>query len=289
MSTATSGPELLSPLVANGSTIQYADSGGDGEPVLLIHAGVFGSWFEPLAATSSLRGLRVIRMVRAGYTGGPAPLGPLSIADHAGHAAALLDAIGSAPAYVVAHSSGSVIALQLALDRPDLVAGMVLSEPPLIDSLTAPQDLEFLHTQLGPVIGAAIGAAAAGDVPAGFETFMSVVCGSDYRRVLAEALGPDALVRAEQDSRFFFTDEIKAAGEWRFDEPTAAKIACPVLLVQGDVSPPPVHRLVARLAAMLPGGQVTSIEREDHLLPLRSPDALGRVVAEFVRGHLTKT
>lgn len=289
MSTTTSGPELLRPLVVNGSTIEYAEHGGDGEPVLLIHAGVFGSWFEPLAAGSTLDGFRVIRMVRAGYTGGPAFPGPLSLADHAGHAAALLDSLGAAPAHVVAHSSGSAIALQLALDRPDLVAGLVLSEPPLIDSLAAPEDLDFLHTQLGPVIGGAIGAAAAGDVPAAFDSFMSVVCGSDYRGVLAEVLGSDGLVRAEQDSRFFFTDEVRATGEWGFDEHSAAGIRPPVLLVQGGASPPPVHRLVARLASMLPDAEVASVDGENHLLPLRSPDALGHLVAEFIRARRTTT
>ncbi len=60
------------------------------------------------------------------------------------------------------------------------------------------------------------------------------------------------------------------------------------LLVQGGASPPPVYRLVARLAAMLPDAQVASVDGEDHLL-LRSPDVLGRLVAEFVRVHRTTT
>lgn len=43
-----------------------------------------------------------------------------------------------------------------------------------------------------------------------------------------------------------------------------------------------MHCLVARLAGMLPNAEVATIDDDDdHLLPLRSPDALGRLVAEF--------
>jgi pimeloyl-ACP methyl ester carboxylesterase len=283
----TTDHDTLHSMDVQGTTVEYVDHGGNGEPVLLVHAGAFGAWFEPLAAGPTLEGRRVIRMLRAGYTGGPAPAGHLSIADHARHAATLLDTLGAAPAHVVAHSSGSVIALQLALDRPELVRSLILSEPPLLDSLAAPEDLEFLHTQLGPVIGGAIAAAAAGDVAASFEAFMGTVCGPDYQRVLTTALGAEALPRAEQDARFFFTDEIRAAAEWTFDEHSARLIQPPVLLVQGGASIPPVHRLIARLAALLPNAEVATIDDDNHLLPLRSPAALGHLVEEFTRRHST--
>lgn len=281
----TTDHDTLHSMAVQGTTIEYVDHGGNGEPVLLIHAGVFGAWFEPLAADPNLKGLRVIRMLRAGYTGGPAPAGHLSIADHARHAATLLDALDATPAHVVAHSSGSVIALQLALDRPELVRSLILSEPPLLDCLAAPEDLEFLQTLLAPVIGGAMAATAAGDVAAAFEAFMSALCGPDYQRVLTTALGADALPRAEQDARFFFTDEVPAAAEWTFDEHSARSIQPPVLLVQGGASIPPLHRLVARLAALLPNAEVATIDGDDHLLPLRNPAALGHLVEEFTHRH----
>jgi pimeloyl-ACP methyl ester carboxylesterase len=283
--TITTDHDARHSMAVQGTTVEYVDHGGDGEPVLLVHAGVFGAWFEPLAADPSLGGRRVIRMLRAGYTGGPVPAGHLSIADHARHAATLLDALEATPAHVVAHSSGSVIALQLALDRPELVRSLVLSEPPLLDCLAAPEDLELLQTVLGPVIGGAVAAAAAGDVAAAFEAFMGAVCGPDYRRVLTTALGADALPRAEQDARFFFTDEVRAAAEWTFDEDRARLIQQPVLLVQGGASIPPVHRLVARLAALFPNAEVATIDDDDHLLPLRNPAALAHLIEEFTRRH----
>ncbi|MFC4944125.1 alpha/beta fold hydrolase [Pseudonocardia sp. GCM10023141] len=273
--------QAMTVLDVDGDQVAYTDSGGTGTPLLLLHAGVFGSWFAPLATEPALDGHRVIRVLRAGYTAGPAPSRPLSMADHAAHAAAVLDALGVCDAHVAGHSSSTEIVLQLALDRPDLVAALILSEPPLVDSLADPADLDVLHATLGPVIGAAMGAFAAGDIASAYDAFMGGVCGPEHRSVLAAALGADAVTRAEQDSRFFFADEVRAANMWTFDAATAARVTQPVLLVQGGESPAPTHRLVAHLAGMLPDARIATIEGDNHLLPLRSPAALAELVAGF--------
>ena len=271
----------LRTLAADGAEIAYSDSGGPGDVVLLLHAGVFADWFAPLAAEPALAGFRLIRIVRAGYTAGRPPTRHLTVADHAEHCATLLDALDVPRALVVAHSSGSVIALQLAVDRPDLVAGLVLGEPPLIDTLAAPEDIDFLHAAVGPAVGAAMAAAAADDLPTAFARFMTAVCGPEHRAVLTAALGAEGLARAERDSGFFFADEARAAAQWTFDDACAAAVRCPALVVQGGDSPPVVRRLVARLATRLPAAQVATLPGDDHLLPLRSPAALARLVARF--------
>lgn len=286
---ATIDTSTLHVLPVQDTAIAYTDSGGHGDPLLLVHAGVFGAWLAPLAAEPALQGFRTIRMLRAGYTDGPIPNGHLGITDHAAHCAALLDTLDAAPAHVVAHSSATEVALQLALNRPDAVRSLVLSEPPLVDCFAAPEDLPFLNTTLGPALGASIAAAASGEIPTAFDTFMSTVCGADYRQVLTSALGTDGLARAERDSRFFFADEIRAVTEWDFDESAAARIHQPVLLVQGGASNPVVHRLVTHLAAMLPHSEIATIPDDDHLLPLRSPERLGHLVAEFTRCQATTT
>ena len=180
---------------------------------------------------------------------------------------------------MVAHSSGTTIALQLALDHPALVRTLCLSEPPLIDALVAPEDRAAVQAMLGPVIGSAMAATARGDLPAAFDTFMTAVCGPAYRRVIAGTLGPDVLAAAEHGCRYFFTDEMPAAATWTLD---AAAIAQPVLLVQGGASPPPVHRLVSRLAALLPDATVTTIAGADHLLPLTAPAELGALIDDLI-------
>jgi pimeloyl-ACP methyl ester carboxylesterase len=264
-----------------GAAIAWDDTGDPaGRPTLLIHAGVFGAWFEPLAPR--LPG-RVVRILRAGYTGGPPPAGPVEITAHAAHAAALLDRLRCGPAAVVAHSSSCVIALQLAHDRPDLVSRLVLSEPPLIDPLLDPADIPVVGAELGPAMGAAMGAAMAGDLPAAFAAFMAAVCGPAFRPVLADVLGADGLARAERDSAFFFADEVPAMGRWTPLDP--ATISAPALLVQGGTSPAPTHRLIARLAGLLPHAEVATIDGANHLLPLTHPDELAAAITARQLAH----
>jgi pimeloyl-ACP methyl ester carboxylesterase len=262
----------LSEMTIDGATVAWTDT-GTGHPILLLHAGVFGAWFEPLAGL--LPG-RVVRVLRAGYTDGPPPDRPVEIADHAAHAAAVLDALRTGPATVVAHSSACAIALQLAHDRPDLVRDLVLSEPPLVDPLIDPADAAEVAGLLGPAMGAAMGASARGDAPAAFDAFMSAVCGPRHRAVLLDVLGADGLARAERDSAFFFADEVPALGRWTPVGPVDA----PVLLVRGGASAGPTHRLVDRMAAALPGARVATVDGADHLLPLTHPRALARLVAD---------
>lgn len=260
-----------------GAELTYTDSGGPGEAVLLMHAGVFADWFLPMATEPALAGHRVIRLTRAGYTGAPAPAG-LTVADHAGHAAELLRRLGTGPAHVVAHSSGTPIAMQLFLDHPELVRTLCLSESPLIDCLTDPADHEALHALLGPAIGAAMGAVAHGDLPAAFDVFMSAVCGPGHRRAMTDALGADAVERAVARSGSFFTGEIPALNSWTVDP---ARLTVPVLLVQGGASLHLTHRMTAHLAGLIPGAATTTIDGVNHLLPLTAPAELARVVAAF--------
>ncbi|SRR6266542_3508413 len=264
--------------------LAYTDSGGDGEPLLLIHAGGFADWFTPLAATPTLSRYRVIRLVRAGYTGAPAPAG-LTVTDHAGHAAALLHRLNAAPAHVVAHSSGTTIALQLAIDHPALVRTLCLCEPPLVDTLAAPADHELLHATLGPAIGAAMAATARGDLPAAFDTFMAAVCEPGYRHVMTDTLGAGLVENAENRCGYFFTDEIPALNAWTLDPAATAHLRPPVLLVQGSASPPPVHRLITRLAGLIPDATIATIDHANHLLPLTAPTELARLITDFCRPH----
>jgi pimeloyl-ACP methyl ester carboxylesterase len=217
----------------------------------------------------------VIRMLRAGDTDGPLPTSTIGIVEHAAHAAALLDRLGTGPATVVGHSSGTLIVLQLAQDRPDLVRRLVLSEPPLIDPLLDPADVSEIHATQG-AIGAAMAATAKGDRRGAYDAFMGEVCGPDHRDVVAGVLGPDGIARAERDSTFFFTNEVPAIGGWAPVDP--AGIAAPVLLVAGGESPGATHRLVARLARLLPEAQVVTIAGANHLLPLTHPAGLADLI-----------
>jgi pimeloyl-ACP methyl ester carboxylesterase len=107
----------------------YYEEVGEGAPILLIHpsgatASTWGSATEELARIG-----RVITYDRRGYArSGGDPVRKVST--HTADAAALLERLGTAPAVVVGTSSGAMIAIDLAVRRPDLVGAVIEHEGP---------------------------------------------------------------------------------------------------------------------------------------------------------------
>ena len=86
-----SSSETIQTVAVAGTVIEYSER-GQGDPLLLVHAGGFADWFVPLAASHTLDDFRVIRARRAGY-GAKAPASHLSIQNHAAHLIALADVL----------------------------------------------------------------------------------------------------------------------------------------------------------------------------------------------------
>jgi pimeloyl-ACP methyl ester carboxylesterase len=252
---------------------------GTGPVMCLAHAGVFSGWFTPMFKQSALDGFRVIRLVRPGYGRSAPPTEPASLSAHASQCAQLLGELGVTRAYLVGHSSSCCIGLQLALDHPDLVAGLILFE-------TAKPSGPIREANAGTYVGPALAAARDGDVPRAFDIFMRGVGGEHYRSALLDRFGEAGLAEAEHESAYFFADELPAVGAWQFGEAEAARVAAPTLLVHGSESKPWFAENMAQLAAWLPVATAVTLVGCDHLAPLTHPTELATVAADFVhRGH----
>jgi pimeloyl-ACP methyl ester carboxylesterase len=251
------------------------DDRGAGEAVCLVHAGIFSAWFAPLFQQPALDGFRVIRPIRPGYGNSPAPSEPASIAAHAHRCGALLRGLGVTRAHWVGHSSSCCIGLQLALDDPDLVAGLILFEPA---KPSGPQRDAAASSYVGP----ALAAAAQGDTARAFEVFTRGVGGDRYRQVLRARLGDDGLAEAEGESAYFFTDEMPALAAWTFGPAEAARVTAPALLLCGSESRPWFRENAAILAEMLPDARTQTLPELDHLAPLTHPAELAAAISDFV-------
>ncbi len=262
--------------------IEYCDCGG-GEPIVLVHAGVFGDWFLPLSESRVLDGFRVIRVRRAGY-GLQRPADHLTLLDHARHVAAVADRLNLKQMHWVGHSSSCQMGLELAIDRPDLVHSLILLEPAAVGGFTVPATEELVRRFAGP----AMAAFEAGDVETAFDTFMRGVCGEGHRAVTEARLGQEGYDRAVRDSQFFFRDELPAVFESQFGTAEANRVRQPVLVVEGGESARlgPLSRQITELTTtLLPHAEVMTIPQVNHQLPLQDPDAVGRVITTFARQH----
>ena len=96
---------------------------GDGQPVVLLHAAAFTTWFRPLVD-------RMPRFSTVRYAREPirteGRIEPLSAAEDAAVCARLMDHLGWRTAHLVGHSYGALIALQLAMDAPARARSLVL-------------------------------------------------------------------------------------------------------------------------------------------------------------------
>jgi pimeloyl-ACP methyl ester carboxylesterase len=260
---------------------------GTGEPVALVHAGVFADWFKPLLEEPSLTGrYRVLNYHRAGYAGSGRVAGPVSIAQQAAHLRSLLRHLGIERAHIVGHSSGGNIALQLALDAPDVVGSLALLEPALVTPSSGSQkDSATIRSsfQIGPVLQLY----GAGDKAGAVDAWMRGVGGQSYRAALDRAL-PGAFDQAVADADTFFGQELSAVRQWSFTRDDASRITQPVLAVLGAKSAevsPVFGKRQELLLAWLPKVEAFLLPGATHLLHVQNPRAMAAGLAAFFARH----
>ncbi|HEX9215708.1 MAG TPA: alpha/beta hydrolase [Gemmatimonadales bacterium] len=127
-------------VVAAAETMHVEAWPGNGRPIALV-PGLFGAAFTfrkvlPLLAAQGFRPI-VIEPLGTGFSSRP-PKADYSLAAQSRRLAAVLDSLGSGPVLVLAHSLGAAMAFRLALDRPDLVRGIVSLEGGPTEEATTP-------------------------------------------------------------------------------------------------------------------------------------------------------
>ncbi len=240
--------------------VAHASGGGPLAPLVLVHgAGASsGDWPAELRA---LPGRRVLAVDLPGHGAAPGP-GARAIEAYAAAVEALLDREGIGSAVVVGHSMGGAIALSLALDRPERVAGLVLVAtgarlrvaPEALAASASPEGLALAawtmaDRSFGPAVRADVREARA-------------------RRIAATAPG---LLHGDLSACDAF-DAMARLGEVRV----------PTLVVCGteDRLTPPKY--ASFLAERIAGARLALVPGAGHLVMLEEPRAVADAVAGFL-------
>jgi pimeloyl-ACP methyl ester carboxylesterase len=276
-----SQPMQRAPVDGDGAELEYAILGSPmGEPIVLIHGAFIAEAYAPLCAESVLATHdRLIRYHRRGFAGSSPVPAPFSVAQQAADCRALLSHLGIERAHVVGHSSGGPMALQLALDAPEVVHSLVLLEPALPDLPSTPL--------LEAAAGQAYRLYEAGEKEAATDAFLRWVVGPDYRSFL-DALIPGAYAQVLADVDAFFTVELPSLGEWRFTREDARRITQPVLAVLGSESTkdwPGWAEAHARVQEWLPQTEPFVLAGANHALEEMDPRGVAEALAAFVARH----
>ena len=262
----------------NGVELEYEVLGA-GEPVLLIDM-LLADCFLPLLSEPALADrYQLIRYHKRGWVGSTHTPPPVSIADHAADAAALLDHLGVRHAHLVGHSTGAAIAAQVALDHLDAAQTLTLLEPTLV---SLPRGQAFLK-DAAPVFEAYAG----GDHAGAFAMFVAAASGLDWAtcRALLEERIPGVVTQSIKDADTFFGVELPALTEWEFGADQAAAIHRPVLSVLGAETQPLWVEIADFLRAALPYVEECTIDGVGHLLQIQQPQPVARAIARFLGGN----
>jgi 3-oxoadipate enol-lactonase len=185
---------------------------------------------------------------------------PESVETHAADAAALAEALDLAHPVVVGSSGGARIAVELARTRPDLLAGAVLSEPPIF-SLEPAAGQRFMAE-----IGAAVAPAAqTGGPSAAVDAFFPLVCPGLWFEL--DEVGRD---RLRANGHMMLAEFAGRPYSLGLDQ--VAGIDVRALVITGTSSHPALRTIAATLAAALPRAQLLELNGSGHVTYFERPD-----------------
>lgn len=253
---------------------------GEGEPLLLIHGGFVYDSDLPLMSQLALRRYKIIRYHRRGFGGSEPHTSAYSVAETAADALSLLRALGIERAHVSGHSSGGVIAVQLAVQTPEVVHSLVLREPAMnVIRPAAEQSRNVGYPASERYL--------AGDVVGAVDTFFQSI-GPSWRTDISKMI-PDAVDQAERSAPTMFEVETPAVFAWQFDADIAKSISQPVLSLIGTaprIGPGP-GTIRKVLHEWLPQTEDFDVPGANHLLQYQSPE-VAKSVAEGMAAFLAK-
>jgi pimeloyl-ACP methyl ester carboxylesterase len=263
------------PLVGINGVRLLVEESGSGEPLVLVH----GSWDDrqvwALIEEDLARRFRVVSYDRRGHTDSEDSAEPGSRRDDEDDLADLIATRGLAPANVVANSFGASIALGLAARRPELFRTICAHEPPLL-SLAADDPAV---AQLGEVIAPVLELIERGESEAAARDFVENIVGPGAWEMMPEA--ERASMAANADT---FAGEARDSAWADIDLDGLGGITVPVVLTQGDQSPPFFSRIIARLAEGMDSAEVRTLPGAGHVPHMTHPAEYVAVINRFVAG-----
>jgi pimeloyl-ACP methyl ester carboxylesterase len=222
--TTTSG------LIEVSNTKLYHEVRGSGPALLFISSGGgdAGQWMH--VAPTLAQEFTVVTYDRRGFSRSPRPDGwtATSVTEHADDAAALLRALGLAPAMVVGHSSGASIACALVVGHPKVVRHAVIYEPPLLAAVPEGQTFTAdVRTRIEPAM-------AEGGPHRAMEVFMRGNVGDE----VFESIDPTVRERVLNNGAVFFSIELPAFAAFVPDRDRMRASGVPLTVVVGEDNRP---------------------------------------------------
>ncbi|WP_405777643.1 alpha/beta fold hydrolase [Streptomyces sp. NBC_01538] len=227
---------------------------GAGDPLLLLHGGlctneIWGAQRAALAARYSL-----FLPERRGHGHTPDVEGPLSYQDMADDTIAFMESVVGGPAHLVGWSDGGIVALLVAIARPDLVRKVVAMGAnflPAPESSAAPAMLDNMSA----------------DAPAmaGFRGMYEVASpdGAAHWPVVVNKMAD--MIRTQPT---ISTEDL-------------ARLSAPTLVLVGDDDLITLEHTIALYRA-IPHSELAVVPGTSHALPMEKPQQVNQLIVDFL-------
>lgn len=232
----------------------WYEAEGAGDPLLLLHGGLCtnDTWGAQRADFAAR--YRLFLPERRGHGHTPDVEGPLSYQDMAADTITFIESVVGGPAHLVGWSDGGIVALLVAIARPDLVRKVVAMGANFLpgpESSAAPELLDHMSAD-APEMAAFRGMYEA-----------SSPDGADHWPVIVNKVAD--MIRTQPT---ISTDDL-------------ARISAPTLVLVGDDDLTTLEHTIALYRA-IPKSELAVVPGTSHALPMEKPEYANQLILDFL-------
>ena len=262
----------------NGTPIAYQTRGA-GEPLVLVH----GAWVDghawDLVVPRLAESFVVVTYDLRGHGDSVLePPGAGTVHDDVADLAALIERLDLGPSHVAGNSSGACIALRFTIEHPELVRSTLAHEPPMDQLLPADARRTTMYQEYVAALAEVRALLEAGEHRLAAERFVDAV-----------AIGPGAWASLPPQVQDIFVQHAPAflaqvhdSDALELDLDALAAVSTPLLLSQGDQSPPIFAPIMEQIAALVTRAERRTLPAAGHVPHMTNPDDYVEMVTAFV-------
>lgn len=267
-------PPGVKSLEAKGYPVAYVERGA-GPTVVLVHGALndYRTWAPQMEALAQR--FRVVGISLRHYY--PEPWkgdGEFSLQVHADDVAAFIEGLGVGPVLLVGWSRGGTVVVDTARMRPELVRKLVLMDAALYGLLppaagTSSEDPRITRARATEVHF------RRGDIEGGLQFFFDDINGAG-----AWNKPPEAQRQLRRENAWTIVGQLGDVETVTCAD--LARLKMPVLLMEGEQSPPPFKRMRAAIQKCLPSARFAAIPKAGHQMHQMNPAGFNTELAKFL-------
>jgi non-heme chloroperoxidase len=267
---------------ANGASFNYIQDGERGTPAIFVHESLndYRTWRiqVPDFSTHNFRAIAYSRRNHPPNQWADYP-SDYSIKTEADDLRAFIEGLNfKEPVHLIGASYGAFACIWLAIEHPELVASLVIAEPPILSLITEKYATYFdrkifearMESSVIPLLDS-------GNIKEGVRGFVDMINGEgSFERLGSES--KERMLENGKTLKYELTDSRRDS----FTPEDARKIRAPTLLLRAESSPVMFQLITQELYKTIAGAKIASIPNSSHLMHLHNPRAYDEAVIKFL-------